>query len=235
MPAADTPAPRPPQVRPDQGHGTARVALGAGAREGIGFAELRIRPAYHDLVDPQAGYSEGAQINFFDMAARWYASEDRHELRWFRFVDIVSLSPRDAFFKPRSWRFAAAFERRAVAGDELVFSVNGGAGGAWPLRPRLLGFALLEADLLADDDLPEGYAVGAGPLLGLYGTPTDDLALVAGARARRYTGLWTHEAEAFLQAGYALDRDLAVRMELTSTHLEHDRLFDGSITLHWYF
>lgn len=235
LPTTAAPVPRPPAVRPDQGHGTARVVLGTGARDGIGFTELRLRPAYHDLVDPQSGYSEGAQINFFDIAARWYPDENDHELRWFRFVDIVSLSPRDAFFQPLSWRFTAALERRTIAGDELPFSISAGVGGAWQLRPRLLGFALAELDILAEDDLPDGYAVGAGPLLGLYATPTDRLALLAGARARRYTGLWTHEAEAFLQAGYELRRDLAARVELTSTHLEDDQLFEGGVSLHWYF
>ncbi len=236
LPAADAPVTPPaPAVRPDQGHGTARVALGAGARDGEGFTELRVRPAYHDLIDPQAGYAPGAQINFFDLAGRWYPDEDDFELRWFRFVDIVSLSPRDDFFQPLSWRITAAFENRAVAGDEVVFTVNGGAGGTWEWRPNVYGFAMLEADVLADDSLAKGYSFAAGPLLGVYANVGEDLNLLAGARARRYTELWTNETEVFAQAGFTLADHMALRLELSATHLEHTNLLDGSLSLHWYF
>jgi len=48
-----------PEVRPDQGHGTSRVSIGGGRRDGLNFVELRVRPTYHDLMDPEAGYVAG--------------------------------------------------------------------------------------------------------------------------------------------------------------------------------
>jgi hypothetical protein len=61
------------QVRPDQGHGTSRIAVGGGRRDGANFVELRARPTYHDLMDPDAGYVRGAQIEYLDLAVRDYS------------------------------------------------------------------------------------------------------------------------------------------------------------------
>ena len=68
----DPPVPA-PQVRPDQGHGTSRIAVGGGRRDGANFVELRARPTYHDLMDPDAGYVRGAQIEYLDIAVRDYS------------------------------------------------------------------------------------------------------------------------------------------------------------------
>ena len=64
-----------PSVRPDQGHESARAALGIGARDGRLFQSLRLRPGYHQLLDPEAGYLRGAEIDFLDLELRRYAGE----------------------------------------------------------------------------------------------------------------------------------------------------------------
>src|SRR5260221_549475 len=40
-------------TRPDEGHATSRLALGAGRRDGRGFQELSFDPTYHEVMDPQ--------------------------------------------------------------------------------------------------------------------------------------------------------------------------------------
>ena len=55
-----------PKYRPEQGHKTTRLAIGAGSIDGSSYATLRFRPAYHDILDPLPGYSRGSQINFLD-------------------------------------------------------------------------------------------------------------------------------------------------------------------------
>ena len=42
-----------PSTRPDQGHGSARLAAGVGARDGRFFQFLQARPVYHDLLDAE--------------------------------------------------------------------------------------------------------------------------------------------------------------------------------------
>src|SRR6185436_8320449 len=93
-------------VRPDQGHGSARVALGAGWRKSRPFVQLDARPGYHDLLDPQGGYTPGAQIDFLDLAVRIYGNDGEVRLQDLALVDIVSLAPRDQIFSPLSWRAA---------------------------------------------------------------------------------------------------------------------------------
>ena len=57
-----------PEVRPDQGHHSARLVAGVGMTGDRPFAELALRPAYHDLLDP-VGYVPGAAIDFLEMRA----------------------------------------------------------------------------------------------------------------------------------------------------------------------
>jgi len=57
---ADDPSVPVPEVRPDQGHGTSRVTIGGGRRDGANFVELRARPTYHDLMDPRPDMYVGA-------------------------------------------------------------------------------------------------------------------------------------------------------------------------------
>ena len=60
-----------PAVRPDDGHRTARLALGNGWHNGRYYLELRARPAFHSLLDPAGGYTAGAQIDFLEVAGTY--------------------------------------------------------------------------------------------------------------------------------------------------------------------
>jgi hypothetical protein len=68
--AGDPPAPV-PQARPDQGHGTSRIAVGGGRREGANFVELRARPTYHDHGSGRRRV-RGAQIQYPTRGARLF-------------------------------------------------------------------------------------------------------------------------------------------------------------------
>ena len=52
--AEPTPTLPAPEVRPDQGHDSARLAAGFGMTGDRAFTEIALRPAYHDLLDPWA-------------------------------------------------------------------------------------------------------------------------------------------------------------------------------------
>jgi hypothetical protein len=93
-----------PATRPDQGHGSARLAAGVGARDGRLFQFLQARPAYHDLLDAENGYLRGAQIDFLDLALRHYDGDAGVTLDQLTLVGIRSLSPRNHLIKPISWQ-----------------------------------------------------------------------------------------------------------------------------------
>lgn len=162
--------PAAPAIRPDQGHDTARIALGAGRRESRFFSTIRMRPAYHELLDPQGGYQENSQINFLDVEARRYA-DDTIEIERLDFVDIDSLTPRDAFFSPSSWNVAFGLVRQDTPARErpLVTELRGGSAWAYRLgRPgSVVAYGGWQSSLQLGHGLPRSWRLGAGPRLGL--------------------------------------------------------------------
>ncbi len=164
-PGSEIPAPEP--SHPDEGHDAARLQLGAGLRRGEPFAQLGLRAAYHELIDPPAGYIEGAQILFFPTEIRYYTEMDRLELERFDLVDVVSLSPRGKFFKPTSWAVrggARQMDFRAQD-DRLVAYVHSRAGLSWSHPRTGLAAVLFDTEFLASGDIEDTVLLGAGPSL----------------------------------------------------------------------
>lgn len=169
-PGADIPA---PEVRPDEGHATARVALGGGWWKDRGFVEARIRPAFHDLLDPDGGYTRGAQIVFLDTAVRVFPERGTVRLQELVVLDLLSLSGRDRFLQPVSWRFDTGLRTRFLPGDddelhpENVWRTHGGVGLAYELAGALAyGMAVATVDL--GSPLDRFHAIGPGATAGLF-------------------------------------------------------------------
>ena len=175
-------APAPvPAVRPDEGHRSARAALGTGVRDGRFYLEARIRPSYHDLMDPVGGYTAGAQIDFLDLTLRYYTKDRDPRVHEFRLLNIESVAPQDAFFRPISWKVGTElFSRllphapRAALGEEYVWRSHGGAGLA--VAPWSNGLAYIFADATVDygPALEEDHAIGPGASAGLFAGPASD-------------------------------------------------------------
>ncbi len=161
--------PRP--FQPEEGHRSGRTAVGAGYTT-LGkspFTELGWRAAFHDVLDPDPGFIEGGQIDFFSIRGRYYFKEDKLRLESFRFVDIVSLSPRDLFFKPISWKVNTGFDRKIFRDGEehLIYRVNPGGGIAYQNSLLGLCYAMLETDLNLSGGLKDDYALGFGASTGV--------------------------------------------------------------------
>lgn len=130
--AASTASPVP--ALPESGHGTAQWGLALGEREQLGYAELDMRLTYHDLLDPVAAYPDAASLNMLRAVVR-KSEGAASKLQALDILDIRSLAPRSAFFRPVSWQARAGAERQLVGDDGLSSFAHGGAGGSW----RLLG------------------------------------------------------------------------------------------------
>ncbi len=237
----DAPVP-PPQVRPDQGHGTARVEIGGGRRDGLNFVELRARPAYHDLMDPDGGYVRGAQIEFFDFAVRDYSGGAGARLEDFTPVRIVSVSPRNEFFQPRSWKVDVGWARRRVAsGNEpLVGGVHGGLGVSWAVPDTLSSstiiYAFLESTLQADGDLENNYALGVGPGVGALIDFSERWHAEVYAREQSFIAGDTDTAWAVgLRQRYTLGQNWALRLDLAHERQESHSWDSMLLSLHRYF
>ena len=231
-----------PAVRPDEGHGTSRLTIGGGRRDGANFAELRLRPVYHELMDPEEGYVRGAQIEFFDLAVRDYSNGIGARVEDFTPLRIVSISPRNDFFQPLSWKIDTGWSRRRLAdgSEPLVFSVHGGSGLAWNLpdmqRSSSLVYAFLESTLQADTRLEKNYALGIGPRIGAL------VDLTARWRAEAYAyeqSFFAGDTDTNWSVGlrqrYTLDRDWALRLDVSRERQEKQSWNTVLLSLHWYF
>lgn len=171
----DGPLPRTytaPAIRPEQGHPTAMVSAGAGSQSPDSFQSIRVRPVFHDLLDPSGGYKDGAEIAFFDTRVRHFSDDDGVELERFNVIDILSLSARDLFFEPFSWRVSTGWDRRPQPAQseryDLTFATEVGGGMARELGRRTVVYGLLEMNLEVSDELTDSYALGPGANIGAF-------------------------------------------------------------------
>jgi len=169
-----------PRVRPDQGHPSARVTLKGGWRDGEPYVEARLRPVFHELLDPTGGYSEGAQIVLLEPALRWLPERRRLRLEELVAIDVTSITPRDGFLQPISWKASTGLRTRLVPSADgelnpkLVWSGGAGAGVASKPARSLLAYGFVEMTADAGDPLERGFAVGPALQVGLLAGPDDD-------------------------------------------------------------
>ena len=161
--------PERPAVRPDEGHGSGRVRIGAGIRDGSAFLELGVRPALHDVLDPLGGYVPNAEIAFLDTAVRYYPNDGKVDLHRLTLIEVVSAAPRDDVFSPISWSFRTGLENDLVEDrdrddlrDAYVYRTRGGPGLSRRLGDFGTAYAFLEASADVSTALVPAYALAAG-------------------------------------------------------------------------
>jgi len=219
--AIETPSPVPPvpapAVRPDQGHGSARVSLGVGRLDDRDFIQLGLRPSYHDLLDPQPGFLPGAEVTFFDLVLRYYEDSNLLNLESLTAVQVESIGPRNRFFEPLTWRFDIGVERFRRSGEaegDLVGTLGGGAGFSYGLWDGAVISVLGNLRLDGAPDLPDDVLVGVGPSLRLLYTPTDWWSLNLHGTYEVALNSGTDDHVRFgLDQSFALGGPLALRLE----------------------
>ena len=157
---------------PERGHASRRLAPGAGRENGASWLGLRFRPALHDLIDAPAGYVRGADLNVFDIEARYFAAEQRFSLQRLRLFNITSISPVRAWNRPLSWLVDTGFEQNRPERGRRVqsFVLRGGAGGSLSLdlsALKLTPHALLTGEWDIASGYDKGHVLYAGLLGGL--------------------------------------------------------------------
>lgn len=178
-----------PSTPPEQGHLPGKFSVGAGYRTGSYFTELIWRAAYHDLMDPDDGYVEGAQINFFDLRGRYYFREEQVRLQSLRLIDIFSLATRDKFFRPVSWKVNTGLEQEVLSDGEehLIGRLNVGGGVAYSSRLLGTSYLMLDADLIAGGALADNFSFGVGPSAGILKNVNDFWKIRLSARSLFYS------------------------------------------------
>ncbi len=206
-----------PAVRPEEGHLSGRVHLAAGRVAGQTVAELRLRPAYHDLLDAEAGFTRGAALQFFDLAVRLREGQ-RARLHYFTPVDIQSLTPRRPLLGGKSWRVRFGARRfTSASGEEpLAAELQGGPGLAFDRG--VLGYLFLDNHLLASNRLHKGYAAGMGMSAGMLADISSAWRLqLQGGRWRYLAGDRQLRGSLELNQRWQVARNQAIRLELSRT------------------
>ncbi|TMB73995.1 MAG: DUF4105 domain-containing protein [Deltaproteobacteria bacterium] len=232
VPVALTPVTGPPE----QGHNVMRAGLGLGWHEREFFNELNFRLAFHDLFDPEYGYTPDAQIEAMDVALRHYARSDHTRLERFTLVNIVSLSPMDALFKSPSWKVSTGLE--TIEHNQCRFcrigNLNTGIGAAaesfWLKREVYFGFAELASEY--GRVFNSNYRLGGGATLGTLVDITERWKFgVSGTYLQFPLGEKSHEWRVSAQQRYALHKNFAVRFEFN----QRARTQEYLLNLHAYF
>ncbi len=154
---------------PESSHGSLRISLGIGATTTTTFAEFRLRPVIHDLLDNPRGFPPGFQLGVLDTTVRWYADEQRLEMQQCDLISIRSVQPGSDTHYPNVWAFDAGLLQQAMGRDgtrALHARLRGGAGIALQAGTTVCDSALT-VDTRAGDLQPH-YAVGPGLSLGAY-------------------------------------------------------------------
>ena len=204
--------------RPELGHKTSRVGLGSGWRQDEFFEELSVRAGYHDLLDPEIGYTPGAQIEVMSFNFRHYNRRDQTRLERFKLVDIVSLSPMDSLFKPASWKISAGYDtvNRADCRYCGNVNVNGGVGAAAETRwlRHEMYFAFAELDANYSHAFDENHRVGGGGTVGWLADLTERWKILLSTTYLRYPlGEDSDDWRFSFQQRFTLHKDLALRLE----------------------
>ena len=226
-----------PAVRPEQGHKTGLVSLAAGQSDGRWISELQVRPALHALSDPPPGYLPGSQIKFFDTLLR-YTDTGNFSLQRVTAIDIFSLTPRDKFFHPLSWR--VNLEGRRLQSDEksnpFIASLSGGGGRSYQLSESVLGYGLIDAELQASNSFQDHYALGVGPHFGLIFTPNDWIGTELSVLAYKYPWGDSHNVlRASVSQRFSLSTNYALRFEAANEREFNQSSWLGILRLEAFF
>jgi len=222
--------------QPELGHKTSRATVGVGWRNDDTFEEFRVRAGYHDLLDPEIGYTPDAQIELASISLRHYNRADQTRIERATLANVLSLSPMDAMFHAPSWKINVGMNTIRFGECQLCSNgfVNGGIGAAVESHwlKREVYFAFAEAEANYSHAYQEDHRIGGGSTVGMLTDLTDRWKLMATGSYLRYAlGDKSDDFRWFVGSRYSLGQNWALRLEYN--HRDHDN--DVMFSLQAYF
>lgn len=230
IPSPDVEIP-PYTKRPDAGHRTTRVTMGGGWRNQDTFEEASIRALYHDLLDPEEGYTPDAQIEALGLTVRHYNRAEQTRVERATLINILSLSPIDELFRAPSWRVNVGMQTIRHDGCRLCSNgvFGGGVGGAVEsaaVFKREVFYLFAEAEANVSPAYRDFHRVGGGLTMGLLADVTDRWKLMGSGSYLRYPlGDRSDDIRWHVGSRYTLARDWAARLEYTHRDRDNDVVF----------
>ena len=213
-------------TQPEAGHASRRLGIGVGQRDGSRFVELNARASYHDLLEPEAGYTPDAQIELLSIAVRHYQNGGL-KLDRLTLLDITSLPPINALSPRPAWRIHVGWQPAPLPDcrDCAVLNLSGGLGAAaetgWPWRT--VWFVLPGLQLDYSGHFADDYRTGFGTTIGALLQPLGNWKVMASISELDY--LWGETSSAtqwIIEQHWALERDWALRMSWRSFDGAHE-------------
>ncbi|MFC3150090.1 DUF4105 domain-containing protein [Litoribrevibacter euphylliae] len=157
---------------PETGHETSLITYGIGERNDDFYQQFSFRVNYHDLLDNEQGYIRGAQILFANTELRYYQDAGLKVNR-FELLDINSISKRNRFLTPLSWRVNVGYERVYSENDDTgVVQVNGGVGHTYEVTDDMAFYGLATARAEHNQDFEYFVEPAFGAAVGLLNNPS---------------------------------------------------------------
>lgn len=224
-----------PLVRDDQGHKTFEIAISQGNVNHTQTTRLTFRPAYHDLLDPSAGYPDGAQIKFLETAID-YRETGTLRVSSFTGLNITSLSPRNDFFKPISWRIDAGLYRKHLSktDDPLTGTLNIGAGHSYAIKNQQI-YALLEVQYQNQHRMPSNYSANLGLHVGWLTRKNNWQQHLSLIHTDSVAGYNHYYDKLSWQLSYHLQPNLSLTGNTQVSHTEGEYFHEYHLGIEWRF
>lgn len=216
--------------QPELGHKTSRANVGGGWRNDDTFEEATVRAGYHDLLDPEVGYTPNAQIEMASVTVRHYNRADQTRVERATLLNLLSLSPIDSVFHAPSWKVNVGMNTIRHNDCRLCSNgfFNGGVGGAKEFRllKREVLFAFAEAEANVSKAYDEMHRVGGGGTVGMLADITERWKLMAtGSYLKFPLGDKSDDFRWYVGSRFTLARNWTVRLEYNHRDRDNDVLF----------
>lgn len=221
---------RPFAKQPELGHKMHRIAIGGGWRNNDTFEEATFRGGYHDLLDPEVGYTPDAQIEMASITVRHYNRADQTRVERATLLNLLSLSPIDAVFHAPSWKLNVGMNTIRYRDCQLCSNgfLNSGIGGAKELRllKREVVFAFGEVEANISGAYNDMHRIGGGGTVGMLADITDRWKMMAtGSYLRFPLGDKSDDFRWYVGSRFTIARNWAVRLEYNHRSHDDDVLF----------
>ncbi len=216
-----------PQKQPVEGHHARNISVNVGEVQGQSFVELGHRQAYHDLIDPQAGYRTGTQLLFLDGSVQY--RDDKLKVEHLDFLSVNSYNPIQPFKSPLSWGFNLGWKQEAIENGKFsedkqhgVMNLNMQAGYSLAdYDRRHICYGQLQSHIQGGKALDKGWRVGVGPTVGCMNVWSDNINSVVQVELPYWQDLSQWNLRVGTQLQYSLNANHAMRLNWDFEQQDH--------------
>lgn len=216
-----------PQKQPVEGHHARNISVNVGEVQGQSFVELGHRQAYHDLIDPQAGYRTGTQLLFLDGSVQY--RDDKLKVEHLDFLSVNSYNPVQPFKSPLSWGFNLGWKQEAIENGQFsedkqhgVMNLNMQAGYSLAdYDRRHICYGQLQSHIQGGKALDKGWRVGVGPTVGCMNIWSDNINSVVQVELPYWQDLSQWNLRVGTQLQYSLNANHAMRLNWDFEQQDH--------------